>query len=183
MKEKQIEEMAKDIGDTCVTDLDGDVKGLNEILWKADIENIATELYQMGYRKQSENVIELPYKIGQTVYKICPKCNEWHNASCEHCAWRGCLGFGCDIGVRVYSDGSHNKHELQIVPRKVIKHNLITILELWNIMYFATEEEANTAREEYCTIRKIEDRHERYKAYKAWEKKRKIHYSFLEGDE
>ena len=49
-----VEEMAKDIGDTWVTDLDGDVKGLNEILWKADIDNIATELYQMGYRRQSE---------------------------------------------------------------------------------------------------------------------------------
>lgn len=133
--------------------------------------------------KDRSRFVEPQYKVGETVYKICPKCNDWHNASCEHCAWRGCLGHGCDIGVRVYSDGSYNKHELQIVPRKVTKHNLVTILELWNIMYFATEEDANSAKAEYDAIRKIEDRHKRYKAYKAWEAKREMHYEFLEEGE
>lgn len=131
----------------------------------------------------AKNAIVLPCKVGQTVYKICPKCNERHSGSCEHCAWRGCIGYGCDIGVRVYSDGSYNKHDLQIVPRKVSRYTIVTILELWNIMYFATEEEALAAMTEYDAIRKIEDRHERYEAYKAWEAKREMHYAFLEDEE
>ena len=54
MKE-QIEEMAKVIAkedDTCRA------------------QTIAKALYNAGYRKQSENVIELPCKIGDTVYII-----------------------------------------------------------------------------------------------------------------
>lgn len=163
-KEKQIKEMAKVIGENIDR-----------------VDKLAEALYNAGYRKQSENTVEVPCKVDQTVYKICPKCNEHHNASCKHCAWSGCLGFGCDIGVSVYSDGSYNECALQIVPRKVTKYNIITILELWNIMYFATEEEANTAKDEYDTIRNIQDKHERYEAYKAWENERKQHYAFVKG--
>ncbi len=133
--------------------------------------------------KREGRVIVPPCKVGQMVYKICPKCNDRHNGSCKNCAWSGCLGFGCDVGVRVCSDGSHNEHDLQIVPRKVTKYNILTIFELWNIQYFATEEEAATAMVEYDTIRKMADRHERYKAYKAWEAKRKTQYAFLEDEE
>ena len=53
-REKQIEEMAKDISDVWLVSLDGDVRTLSEVLWSTDIENIAIELYNAGYRKQSE---------------------------------------------------------------------------------------------------------------------------------
>jgi hypothetical protein len=69
-KEKQIEEMAKDISDVWLVSLDGDVKTLSEVLWSVDIENIAIELYNAGYRKQSENVIELPCNIGDSCYPL-----------------------------------------------------------------------------------------------------------------
>lgn len=128
----------------------------------------------------ANGVIVPPCKVGQTVYKICPKCNEHHNGSCERCAWRGCFMTGCDVGVRVYEGGSCGDYKLQIVPRKVTENSIITIFELWNIMYFATEEEATGAKEEYDAIRKIEDRHERYETYKAWETKRETRYAFLE---
>lgn len=131
----------------------------------------------------ANGVIVPPCKVGQTVYKICPKCNERHNGSCEHCAWGGCIMSGCDIGVRVCSDGSYGEYNLQIVPRKVTKYDIITVFELWNIMYFATEEEAYAAKEEYVTIRNIQDRHERYDAYKTWKAKREKNYSFLEVGE
>lgn len=88
---------------------------------------------------------------------------------------------GCDIGVRIYSDGSHNEHNLQILPYKVTENGFITIIKYWNIMFFATEESANTARAEYDAIRNIQDRRERYEAYKAWESKREMHYEFLKG--
>lgn len=129
------------------------------------------------------DVVVPPCNVGSTVYKICPKCNEHHNGSCERCAWRDCFMTGCDVGVRVWYDGSHNEHPKQIVPRKVTKYSIITIFELWNIMYFATEEEANTAKAEYDAICNIQDRNERYEAYTAWEAKRKMHYGFLEGAE
>lgn len=86
---------------------------------------------------------------------------------------------GCDIGVRVYSDGSCGDKNLQIVPRKVTKNNFVTTLEYWNLMYFATEDEARTAMSEYDAIRNIEDRDERYVAYKKWEKEREIVFPFL----
>ena len=55
-REKQIEEMARFIVE-------------NTDLSVFDIaENIAQELYTAGYRKQSENTIELPCKVGTTLY-------------------------------------------------------------------------------------------------------------------
>lgn len=144
----------------------------NRRLYETKVTDIADYLLANG-------VNILPCKIGDTVYKICPKCNEWHNASCEHCAWRGCHMTGCDIGVRVYSGGSYNELPLQIVPRYVSKGSFVTVCELWNTMYFATEEEANTAKEEYEAIRNIQDRNERYEAFKAWEAKRERHYAFF----
>ena len=131
----------------------------------------------------ANGVIVPPCKVGQTVYKLCPKCNERHSGSCMNCAWSGCHMMGCDVGVGVYSDGSHGNYDLQIVPRKVSEYSIITIFKWWNIMYFATEEEATAAKEKYDAIRKIADRHERYEAYKAWEAKRETHYAFLEGKE
>lgn len=47
-----------------------------------------------------------PCYIGDTVYKICPKCNKDHNGDCTHCAWRGTSPHGCDIGVHIWPDGS-----------------------------------------------------------------------------
>ncbi len=126
---------------------------------------------------------EIPCNVGQTVYKICPKCNPYHSGNCENCAWRGCFMTGCDIGIRVYSDGSHCEHPLQIIPYRATPHRFMTVLLWWNIMYFATEEEAQTALAEYESIRKISDRKERYKAYKKWESHRETKYTFWEDKE
>lgn len=123
----------------------------------------------------------LPCKVGKTVYKICPKCNDRHNGNCNHCAWRGCFMSGCDVGVRVYSDGSYNEKPLQVVPYSVTRGGFVTIVENWNVLYFPNSEEAEKAISEYDKIRKIEDRKERYKKYLSWEAQRKQHYSFLKG--
>ena len=127
------------------------------------------------------NVNILPCKVGETVYKICPKCNPNHNGSCKHCAWCGCFMNGCDIGVKVYSDGSHSNYELQIVPYKVKENSFITIIKYWNIMFFSNAEEAEKAKNEYNQIRNIEDRKTRYEKYLSWEAQRKQHYPFLKG--
>lgn len=37
-------------------------------LLRKDCDDIAEQLYEEGYRKQSENVIELPCRVGDTMY-------------------------------------------------------------------------------------------------------------------
>lgn len=129
----------------------------------------------------TNGVIVPPCRVGDAVYKICPKCNPNHNGSCHHCAWRGCYGSGCDVGVGIWSDGSHNEKPLQIVPYKVTENRFITIIKYWNLMFFSNTEEAEKAISEYDEIRKIEDRKTRYEKYLLWEAKREQHYPFLEG--
>ena len=128
----------------------------------------------------ANNVNWLPVRVGQTIYKICPICNPNHNGSCKRCAWSGCFGSGCDVGVGVCFDGSHGNYDLQIIPKQVIDTHIVMILKWWNVMYFATEAEAQKAMKEYMAIRNIEDRTERYHRYKEWENDREYHFTFLE---
>ena len=53
MKE-QIKEITKLLGDTWIVDLEGNPHDLDEILMQCDLEAIAEQLYNAGYRKQSE---------------------------------------------------------------------------------------------------------------------------------
>lgn len=58
-EKKQIEEMARIIADNTEFDT----------MWD-EIYASADALYNAGYRKQSENTVELPCKVGDTVYCI-----------------------------------------------------------------------------------------------------------------
>ena len=66
MRNKQISEIAKFL--TEYADC-GECEKCN-FLTVCGEKRLATNLYNAGYRKQSENVIELPCKIGDTVYII-----------------------------------------------------------------------------------------------------------------
>ena len=59
-REKQIEEMARDVTRSIVWDSDG----------YAEVDCLATaqNLCCIGYRKQSENTVEFPFKVGDMVY-------------------------------------------------------------------------------------------------------------------
>lgn len=116
---------------------------------------------------------KFPIKIGQTVYKICPKCNSIHNESCEHCPWRGCYTC-CIVGVGVCRDGSCNTDELQIVPYTVTDKRFIPILRKLNVMFFTNKKDALTAIAEYEEIRKTSTSSMRYSLYKEWEARRSI---------
>ena len=111
--------------------------------------------------------------IGDEVYKICPKCNDNHNGTCEHCAWRGCIWSYCDIEPRIYSDGNGNKKAWQMVKRKVTEQSFVHINEEWGVSYFATIENGLKAIEEFNDICKIEDRQERCSAFLRWRDSRK----------
>ena len=140
------------------------------------IEKVADNLF-------NNNVTALPCKVGDIVYKICPKCNPNHNGSCEHCAWCSCHMMGCDVGVGVMCDGSYSDYDLQVIPYKVTERRFITIIKYWDLMFFSNTEEAEKAKNEYDEIRSIEDRKERYEKYKLWKADREKHYSLLGGDE
>lgn len=63
MSREQIEEMAKAIDDIASNAY---IENYDEAI--ADADKIAEALYNAGYRKQSENTIELPCKVGTTLY-------------------------------------------------------------------------------------------------------------------
>lgn len=63
-RNKQIEEIARTLCTTC----DGDT--MCKDIAGCIIEQYAEVLYNAGYRKQSENTVELPCKVGDTVYCI-----------------------------------------------------------------------------------------------------------------
>ena len=115
-----------------------------------------------------EYAVNIPCLIGDKIYKIRPKCNDNHDGSCEHCAWRGCHPHGCDVGVKVWFDGSFNNKPLQVIETKVGRSNFFTVLDYWNIMYFPTREEAERALVEYDAIRSIENRADRIERYQEW---------------
>lgn len=56
-----------------------------------DIDSMVGE-FMHYYNLQKENrLIELPCAVGDTVYRICPKCNDRHDGSCKNCAWASCM--------------------------------------------------------------------------------------------
>ena len=61
-QEKQIKEMAKEIGNTWLVDLEGNTKDVCEVLDEVDINNIARELYDKNYRKLPEDGVVLSRK-------------------------------------------------------------------------------------------------------------------------
>lgn len=112
--------------------------------------------------------IVVPIWIGDTIYKICPKCNEEHNGNCDHCAWSGCSTQGCDVGVNVYPDGSCYDGELQIIKGKVYRNNFMTICDWFGIMYFDDIDKAKEAMTYYDDIRKEPDKFKRVKRFEDW---------------
>lgn len=119
------------------------------------------------------NTIKINCLIGDTVFKMCPKCNEEHNGTCEHCAWRACIWQYCDIDPHVYDDGSYNKNKKQVVEKVVNERNFIHINKLWNIGYFATRADCEKAINEYEAICAIEDKKTRVAEFEKWYNARK----------
>ena len=70
-KEKQIEEMAKEIAHCCVDLVE------SGCLYECCYACLAKKLTAKGYRKQSENTVELPCKVGDTVYRLKKRNGVW----------------------------------------------------------------------------------------------------------
>lgn len=114
-------------------------------------------------------IMKFPIWIGDVVFKICPKCNERHNGSCMHCAWSNAIqSYGCDIGPKMYPDGSGLDKTMQIVKKVVTDKNLFTICELFGIQYFESEDDAKAAIMEFEVIRRIPDKNERIRRFEEF---------------
>jgi hypothetical protein len=106
-KEKQIEEMVKTVS-ACECDC---LNCKTCYSWE-----LCEALYNAGYRKQSENVIELPCKVGDKVYRTSGNyCGErifegvvgqisiYNNGEIRFWMYGHPLGFACDdIGKTVF---------------------------------------------------------------------------------
>lgn len=87
-------------------------------------------------------LVRLPCKLDDTVYRICPKCNDKHNGSCKHCAWEGTAGWnGCTM-FGIWSDGQYPAERCQVIPWKVTWERMPTILKQIGKRIFPTREEA-----------------------------------------
>lgn len=113
------------------------------------IEQIAIQrLAEYEDAEEQGLLVRLPCKVGDTVYRICPKCNDKHEGSCEHCAWetsasnRGCTVYG------LWGDGQFPPDECTIVPYKVFWNYVPNLLEKFGKTVFLTREEAEKALEE-----------------------------------
>ena len=87
-------------------------------------------------------ILRLPCKVGDTVYRICPKCNNDHDGSCRNCAWEGTAGMkGCTV-YGLWRDGQFPPDECTIVSYKVTWNYIPSLLENIGKTVFLTEKDA-----------------------------------------
>lgn len=85
--------------------------------------------------------------IGETVYKICPKCNDRHDGSCENCAWAtACFSNGCTVFGK-WEDGQYPAEKCTIVPKKVYWNFIPTIAANLGKKIFFSKAEAEAVLE------------------------------------
>jgi len=90
-------------------------------------------------------LLKLPCKVGDIIYRICPKCNDKHDGSCKNCAWSvGLSNCGCDI-YGLWSDGQYPPKECTIVPYKVYWNYIPNLMEHLGKTVFLTQAEAEEA--------------------------------------
>lgn len=84
IKQHQIEEIAKVIGNTWLVDLEGDTKDVCEVLDEIDIKGIARELYEQGYRKLPEDSVVLTKKEYEQLKQTIISQSEESTKLCTH---------------------------------------------------------------------------------------------------
>ena len=90
-------------------------------------------------------LLRLPCKVGDTVYRICHKCDNDHDGSCKNCAWEGTAGMkGCTV-YGLWRDGQYPPDKCTIVPYKVTWNYVPNLLHNIGKTVFLTREEAEAA--------------------------------------
>ncbi len=107
-----------------------------------EIEAVYEKLRHYENLEEQGLLLRLPCKVGDTVYRICPKCNNDHDGSCKNCAWHGSAGMkGCTV-YGLWRDGQFPPHKCTIVPYKVTWNYIPNLLENMGKTVFLTEEDA-----------------------------------------
>lgn len=135
----------------------------NELIREVKSEEEAEELQKffaaVAYEnktilEEQDTHLRLPCRVGETVYRICPKCNDNHNGSCSGCAWEySAAAHGC----LVYGNAGTKTMKCQIVPYRVSWEYLPSLMEDLGKTVFLTRKEAEQRLEE---IQKEEENNE-----------------------
>ena len=112
-----------------------------------DVEAVQ-KLGRLEDLEEQGKLLKLPCAVGDTVYRICPKCNDYHDGSCKNCAWENsCSNRGCTV-YGGWKDGQYPMGECTIVPYKVSWNYIPNLLENIGKRVFPTREEAEIALKE-----------------------------------
>lgn len=82
--QEQIQELENTLEGIWVFDSEGIPRGLIEIFMECDVENIAEQLYEAGYRKQSEVAKEIFEEIEQLFTDVKDGYEVYHTMEPEH---------------------------------------------------------------------------------------------------
>ncbi len=124
------------------------------------------------------NFCQLPFKVGDIVYKLCEKkqldlCGGIVDATvCE-----GCFSFPCLSGFISGEEDLAVMPILSYIPFKVNDINFTAVLDYWNILYFATEEEASDGKQDLYVALEGKTAKERFENYVNWLDNRKLKMS------
>jgi hypothetical protein len=147
-REKQIEEMARVMCEDCA-----DYGDCKYNICDA-VRDSAKTLYNAGYSKQSENVIELPCKVGQKVYVITEKHPCFACKTVADYCHRDCSSFG-DRTELIVKEGivegillfSTNKETRIAIPttKHLMRHYITKRFSEYGKTVFFTQKEAKQA--------------------------------------
>lgn len=78
------------------------------------------------------------------VYRICPKCNDRHSGSCEHCDWNSVIStYGCTT-FGLWNNGHYGPDKCTIVKKAVKWNNIPTLVRHYLKHVFLSEEAAKS---------------------------------------
>lgn len=119
--------------------------GTKEANESITIREMINKLAEYEDLEEQGLLLRLPCKVGDTVYRICPKCDNDHDGSCKNCAWEGTAGMkGCTV-YGLWRDGQYPPDKCTIVPYKVTWNYVPNLLHNIGKTVFLTSEEAEAA--------------------------------------
>lgn len=134
MGKDQIEKMAKVIGDTWLVDLEGETKGVCEVLDEVDIKAIARELYEQDYRKVPEDSVVLSREeLSEEPYndfcKGCPNVRVRSSGMTDCCADYSCEQFQKYARLLELYEQSRKETAREILNELIDSSNKITFFD------------------------------------------------------
>lgn len=106
------------------------------------VQDMMTDWVVWKEAEAGGRLIVLPCKVGDTVYRICPKCNDDHKGSCDRCAWENTGGVeGCNV-FGLWGDGQFPANKCTVVPWVATYHRMPTVIDKLGSRIFLTREEA-----------------------------------------